>query len=194
MCQHVTKYNSHLKIKKINQTKIYFAIFTCNFLFSRITDYIKAIYGSVSRTCCNEYRQQYWIHLYTSLLGNCVGKQKQKRFSVWSVLGSSQRVNGRPGWRSRGTPNVTSRNNRVAVFSVHGRCRKFVTDTAHRLLGLWMRRLWDWKTYVCRSAVCVQLGKRIGTSAVRLGAIAVNCECRLGERRLVRRVVVKCVE
>jgi hypothetical protein len=28
---------------------------------------------------------------YNSLLGNCVGKQSQKWFSVWSVLGSSQR-------------------------------------------------------------------------------------------------------
>jgi hypothetical protein len=40
----------------------------------------------------------------SSLLGNCIGKQGQKRFSVWSVRGRSQQANGRPGSRSRGTP------------------------------------------------------------------------------------------
>jgi hypothetical protein len=56
--------------------------------------------------------------------------------------------NGLPGFRSRGTPTVTSWNNRRAVFSVHGRCRRFITDTAHRLLGLGLRmwRLGDLKT------------------------------------------------
>jgi hypothetical protein len=34
-----------------------------------------------------------------------------------------------------------------------------------------------------RSVCAVE--KRIGTSAVRLGATAVNCECRVGQRRLV---------
>jgi hypothetical protein len=47
-----------------------------------------------------------------------------------------------------GTPNVTSRNNRGAVFSVRGRCRRLIRDTASRLLGLGMRRLGDWKTSV----------------------------------------------
>jgi hypothetical protein len=54
-------------------------------------------------------------------------------------------------------PPVTSRNNRRAVFSVRGWCRRFITDMAHHLLGLGMWRLGDWKTYVCHSAVCVQL-------------------------------------
>jgi hypothetical protein len=43
------------------------------------------------------------------------------------------------------TPTVTSRNNRGAVFSVRGRCRRFVTDTANRLLGLGVWRLGDMK-------------------------------------------------
>jgi hypothetical protein len=84
-------------------------------------------------------------------------------------------------------PTVTSRNNRRVVFSVLGRCRNFITDTANRLLGLGMWRLGDWKTYVCRSAVCVKLDKRIGTSAVRHGAIAVNCECSRTEKISVKR-------
>jgi hypothetical protein len=71
------------------------------------------------------------------------------------------------------TPTMISRNNRRAVFSVRGRCRRFITDTSYRLLGLGMWRLGDWKNYVGRSAVRVQLEKRIGTSAVRLGAVSV---------------------
>jgi hypothetical protein len=43
------------------------------------------------------------------------------------------------------TPTVTSHNNRGAVFSVRGRCRKFLIDTANRLLGLGMWRLVDLK-------------------------------------------------
>jgi hypothetical protein len=45
-------------------------------------------------------------------------------------------------------------------------------------LGMWI--LGEWKTYEC--SVCA-VKKRIGTSAVLLGETAVNCECRLGQRR-----------
>jgi hypothetical protein len=47
------------------------------------------------------------------------------------------------------TPDVTSRNNRGgAVFSVRGRCRRSITDTANRLLGktrngLTVRKIWS---------------------------------------------------
>jgi hypothetical protein len=34
------------------------------------------------------------------------------------------------------TPNVTSRNNRGAVFSVLSRCRRIIIDTANCLLGV----------------------------------------------------------
>jgi hypothetical protein len=34
------------------------------------------------------------------------------------------------------TPITTSDNNRGAVFSVRGRCRRFITDTINRLLDL----------------------------------------------------------
>jgi hypothetical protein len=43
-------------------------------------------------------------------------------------------------------------------------------------------RLEDLRVTYCR--VC-EVEKRIGTSAVRLGATAVDCECRLGQRRLM---------
>jgi hypothetical protein len=33
-------------------------------------------------------------------------------------------------------PSVTSRNNTEAVFSVRGRCRGYIKDTANRLLDL----------------------------------------------------------
>jgi hypothetical protein len=39
------------------------------------------------------------------------------------------------------TPTATSRNNRRAVFSVRGRCRRFITDTTNRLLGVEMEDL-----------------------------------------------------
>jgi hypothetical protein len=62
------------------------------------------------------------------------------------LLGSSQQTNGLPGWWRH----VTASNNRGAVFSVHGRCQRFLTDTAHRLLGIGMWRFGEWKTYECR--------------------------------------------
>jgi hypothetical protein len=43
-------------------------------------------------------------------------------------------------------PTVTSRNNRGAVFSVPGQCRRSITDTENRLIGLGIWRLGDLKT------------------------------------------------
>jgi hypothetical protein len=86
------------------------------------------------------------VNVYKLLLGNCIGKQGQKRFSVWSMLGSSQQpMDGLDGDHVV-LPTVMSCNNRRAVFSVRGRCRRFITHTAHRLLGLGMWRLED---FVC---------------------------------------------
>jgi hypothetical protein len=55
-------------------------------------------------------------------------------------------------------PTVMSHNNRRAVFSVRGRCRRFITDMAYRLLGLGMWKLGDWKTYECCQCSLVRLG------------------------------------
>jgi hypothetical protein len=46
------------------------------------------------------------------------------------------------------TPTVTSRNNRGALFSVCGRCFRFIIDKANRLLGVETWRFEDLKTLV----------------------------------------------
>jgi hypothetical protein len=49
------------------------------------------------------------------------------------LLGSSQRSNGLAGQRSRGNPKRHARNNRKAVFSVRGLCRRFIRCLDDRL-------------------------------------------------------------